>query len=73
LTVRREVLMLVGAVVIVDAVFAAAYFVAHVDQSGDRTKLVFTALWTGITLAVVIRGLTRVRRARLSPPMKHSS
>ena len=73
MTVKREVLSLIGAVLIVDAVFAAAYFLAHVDRSGDRIKLVFTAVWTGITLAVVIRGLTRVRRARLSVPEKHSS
>jgi hypothetical protein len=73
LTVKREVLILVAAVLVVDAIFAAAYFLGHVDRSADRTKLVFTALWTGVTLLVVIRGLTRVRRARVSDGARHSS
>ena len=63
--VRREVLWLVLAILIVDAVFVAGYFLAQIRQAEDTTKIAFTALWTLVTLAVVIRGLSRVRRTRL--------
>jgi len=33
-------------------------------------KLVFTVVWTGINLAVVIRGLTRIRSARVNRPSR---
>ena len=65
MSVRREALSLVGMVVIVDAVFAAAYFMAGVERASDGNKLLYTAVWTVVTLLVVLRGLTRIRRARL--------
>jgi hypothetical protein len=58
------VLQLVGLVLLVDAIFGAAYFLGNLRTS-DPAKLAFTALWTLVTLAVVIRGLSRVRKARL--------
>jgi hypothetical protein len=67
-TVRREVLLLVAMVLVVDLVFVAAYFVARVRTSSDPVKVGFTALWTLATMGVVIRGLTRLRRARIHPP-----
>ena len=67
-TARREVLLLVAVVLVVDLVFVAAYFVARVRTSSASVKLGFTAFWTLATLGVVIRGLTRLRKARLDPP-----
>jgi flagellar biogenesis protein FliO len=67
-TARREVLLLVAMVLVVDLVFVAAYFVAKLQTSADSVKLGFTALWTLATLGVVIRGLTRLRKARIDPP-----
>jgi hypothetical protein len=52
------------AVLAVDAVFLAVYLVGHIDGSTNLTKIIFTALWTLVTLAVVIRGLARVRSVR---------
>jgi hypothetical protein len=63
--VKREVLWLVVAVLVVDAFFAAAYFLGHLRTASDITKIAFTALWTLVTLAVVIRGLARVRSVRI--------
>ena len=65
MSVRREVLGLVGVVLLVDAIFAAAYFVAGIARARDGTKLAFTAVWTVATLLVVIRGLARIRRTRV--------
>ncbi len=64
--VGREVLLLVGVVLLVDAIFVAAYLGANLRKGSDPAKLAFTAVWTLMTLAVVIRGLSRVRKARLT-------
>jgi len=66
MAIRREVLTLVGLVVLIDLVFIAAYFLGGIDHSSDQMKLVFTVVWTAITLIVVLRGLLRIRQARLS-------
>ena len=65
MAIRREVLTLVGLVVLIDLVFIAAYFLGGIDHSSDQMKLVFTVVWTAITLIVVLRGLLRIRQARL--------
>jgi putative Mn2+ efflux pump MntP len=65
-TVKREALVLVALVLAVDAVFIALYFGAGIERAADRVKIAFTLVWTVITLAVVIRGLTRIRSARVS-------
>lgn len=62
---RREVLALVGWVLAVDAVFVAGYFLAGMDRLSGGPKVAYTALWTAATLAVVLRGLARVRAERL--------
>jgi membrane protein DedA with SNARE-associated domain len=49
----------------IDVVFIAAYFLGGIDRSSDQMKLLFTVVWTVITLVVVLRGLLRIRRARL--------
>ena len=67
-TARREVLLLVAMVLVVDLVFVAAYFLIRIKTSSDSVKLGFTTLWTLATLGVVIRGLTRLRKARIDPP-----
>ncbi len=65
MAVRREVLILVGLVVVIDVIFIAAYFLGGIDRSSDQMKLLFTVVWTVITLLVVLRGLLRIRRARV--------
>jgi RsiW-degrading membrane proteinase PrsW (M82 family) len=61
---RREVLLLVVGVLAVDAAFVAIYFLGQVRTGSDRSKLIFTALWTVVTLGVVILGLVRIRARR---------
>jgi hypothetical protein len=63
-TVKREALVLVGLVLAVDALFIAVYFGAGIERSSDSVKIGFTMVWTVVNLAVVIRGLTRIRTAR---------
>jgi preprotein translocase subunit SecF len=62
---RREIVWLVGAVLVVDAIFIGFYFLGSFYTASSVVKLTFTAVWTLVLLAVVIRGLSRVRSARL--------
>ena len=61
---KREVLALVGWVIAVDAVFIAGYFAAGMARRPNGIKLGYTVFWTVVTLAVVLRGLLRVRSER---------
>ena len=62
---RREVLILVGLVLAVDAAFIAVYYLANLSRASGALKLGYTALWTGATLLVVLRGLARIRAERI--------
>ena len=66
MSVRREALSLIGLVLLVDALFIALYFLAGVRDASATMKVAYTVLWTLLTLVVVIRGLTRVRNARMN-------
>lgn len=63
--VRREALVLVLVVLAVDAAFIAVYFLTQLRHAAGDVKLAFTVVWTLVTLAVVIRGLSRIRSARV--------
>lgn len=65
MTVKREVLVLLGLVLAVDAFFIAVYFGAGIERASDSVKVGFTLVWTAMNLAVVIRGLTRIRSGRM--------
>lgn len=71
MTAKREALALVGLVLAVDAVFVAAYFVAGGRHASGGPKLGFTIVWTLVTLAVVSRGLSRIRAARVERARQH--
>jgi hypothetical protein len=64
-TVKREALVLVGLVLAVDAIFIGVYFGAGIERASDSVKVGFTLVWTAMNLAVVIRGLTRIRSGRM--------
>jgi hypothetical protein len=68
MSVKREVLTLIGLVLLVDAIFIGIYFIAGVRDSSATMKVTYTAVWTLLTLLVVVRGLARVRSARLNRP-----
>jgi hypothetical protein len=62
---RREVLQLVGLVLLVDGAFIAGYYAADVAAASAQVRFGYLTAWTVATLAVVLRGLGRVRAARL--------
>jgi hypothetical protein len=61
---KRELLLLLVSVLVVDALFIAGYFLFHLAAAGDPAKIGYTAGWTVVTLLVVLRGLTRIRSLR---------
>ncbi|HEX5385893.1 MAG TPA: hypothetical protein VFW66_04260 [Gemmatimonadales bacterium] len=63
----KALALMVGLVVLVDAVAIAIYFVAGIGRAGTGVQLLFSVVWTVVTLAVVVWGLRRVRpfRARV--------
>lgn len=61
---RREVVLLVVLVVLVDALFIGGYAVGGLTTASAGVRLAYTAVWTGTTLGVVLRGLIRLRAIR---------
>lgn len=61
---RREIVTLVILVLVVDGLFIGGYFAAGLVHSSAAAKLGYTAIWTLVTLVVVLRGLSRIRAIR---------
>ena len=64
---RRQLILLIAAVLAVDGVFVAAYFLGGIANGSNTGKLVFTAVWTLATLVIVLGGMSRIRAARNKP------
>jgi hypothetical protein len=62
---KRELLVLIGLVLAVDAIFAGLYYLAGLARAPGGIKLGYTVVWTLVTLVVVLRGLTRIRAERI--------
>jgi hypothetical protein len=62
--VRRELLKLVLAVALVDALFIAGYYLFRLERVSQSIRIGYTAAWTAVTLLVVLRGLARIRGLR---------
>ena len=60
---KRELLLLVGAALVVDVLFIVGYFVFRLHAASGGAKIGYTAAWTVVTLLVVLRGLARIRGA----------
>jgi hypothetical protein len=64
---RREVVILVVLVLMVDGLFAGGYFAAGVERASGAAKLGYATAWTLATMVVVLRGLVRIRALRAGP------
>ena len=65
---KRELLLLVLAVVVVDALFIAGFFLFRLHAAGNAAKIGYIAAWTIVTLLVVLRALGRIRAFRATAP-----
>ena len=63
---RRHLLEMIGLVIALDAVTIGIYYAVGMKGRPAKVQLAFTAVWTVLTLLVVLRGMGRVRAARLA-------
>ena len=62
--VRKYLLMLVVAVVALDAVVLGIYYGMHIAERPEKTQETFVAVWVVLTLLVVATIMKKLRRAR---------
>ena len=70
---KQAVMWLIAGVLFVDAIFIGTYFLADLRTTTNTAKVGFTVVWTLVTLGVVLRGLSRIRRLRLEHRGGHPS
>jgi hypothetical protein len=61
---RKLLLMLVGAVVVLDGVIIGLYYAFHIASRPERTQQTFVAVWVVLTLLVVTTLMKKIRRLR---------
>jgi hypothetical protein len=61
---RRQLLVMIGVIIIVDAVAIAAWFYAGIRGRSAVVQLLFTIVWTAATLAAVIVSMRKIMAAR---------
>lgn len=62
--IRKHLMIMVGLILLIDAIAVAVFSALDIGDAPRRTKTLFTAVWTVVTLAVVLNGLYRIRLAR---------
>jgi hypothetical protein len=62
--VRRELLHLVVAVVLLHALFIGGFFLFRLEHRTSTPRIAYAAAWTIATLVLVLRALTRIRKRR---------
>lgn len=62
--IRKHLMIMVGLILAVDAIAVAVFSALDIGDAPRRTKTLFTAVWTVVTLAIVLNGLYRIRLAR---------
>lgn len=66
--VRKYLLMLVVAVVALDAAVLGIYYGLHIADRPERTQQTFVAVWLVLTLLVVTSIMKKLRQARIRRP-----
>ena len=61
---RRELAILIGLVLAVDAAAIALWLFTGIRRAAPQVQLAFTIAWTVATLAVVIASLRKIRLLR---------
>jgi membrane protein DedA with SNARE-associated domain len=61
---KKHLLTLVGAVVVLDVVFIGAFYGFHVQDRAIRTQQTYVAVWVVLTLIIVTTLMRKIRQAR---------
>ena len=62
---RKHVVRLIAAVLVLDTAAIGLYYGLHISRTVPRVQLMFTGVWTALTLVVVLVSLGRIRSARV--------
>jgi len=62
--IRKHLMIMVALILAIDAIAIALFSALDIGDAPRRTKTVFTAAWTIVTVAAVLNGLYRIRLAR---------
>jgi hypothetical protein len=66
--VRKYLLMLIVAVVVLDAAVLGVYYGMHIADRPEKTQQTFVAVWVVLTLLVVTSIMRKLRQARVRRP-----
>ena len=61
---RKLLMILVAAVVVLDAAIIGVYYGFHISERAIKTQQTFVAVWVVLTLIIVTTLLKRIRVAR---------
>jgi flagellar basal body-associated protein FliL len=61
---KKSLLIMVGGVVVLDAIAIAIYQFAHITERPVKTQETFVAVWVVATLIVVTTMMRKIRQAR---------
>jgi membrane protein DedA with SNARE-associated domain len=61
---KKHLLTLIGAIVVLDAAFIGGYYAFHVAGRAVRTQQTYVAVWVVGTLIIVTTLMKRIRQAR---------
>ena len=62
--IRKHLMIMVALILVIDAIAVAMFSALDIGDAPRRTRTLFTAIWTVVTLAIVLNGLYRIRLAR---------
>jgi hypothetical protein len=68
--IKHHLLVMVGAVIVVDVVAIAAFYALHLNGHAGTAQQTFIGVWILVSLAIVLIQQRKIRRARIatSPP-----
>ena len=61
---QRELVRFVLSIVALEVVAIGLFYAAGIEQASHRTRTAYMLVWMAVTLAIVMTGLRRLRRAR---------
>ena len=62
--IRKHLMVMIALVLVVDALAIGLFSALGIREAPRQTRTIFTAVWTIVTVAVVLNGLYRIRLAR---------
>jgi hypothetical protein len=61
---KKLLLTMIVGVVVLDGLAIGLYYALHIKDASPRTQATYSAVWTALTLLIVLTLLARIRRAR---------